>query len=102
MNEILEVVKERDIHVVLSENAKEFLADKGYDPLYGARQVRRTIRKYIEDPIAEELLKGRFHDGSHILVKRNKEKLVFLEMEKTKKEGKQLRKPKEVNPQKSA
>ena len=105
MNEILEVVKERDIHVVLSENAKEFLADKGYDPLYGARQVRRTIRKYIEDPIAEELLKGRFHDGSHIIVKRNKEKLVFLEMEKTKKEEKQLRKPrkpKEVNPQKSA
>ena len=79
MEEMLEVVKERDIEVGLTPKAKEFLADKGFDPLYGARQVKRTLRKYIEDPMAEEILKGKFSDGSHILVRFRGDELEFVE-----------------------
>jgi len=88
MDEMLEELKERHIAVTLSTSAKEFLVNKGYDPLYGARQVKRTIRKYIEDPIAEDLLKGRFQDGSHIFVRRKDDALKFVEKEKTTKDVK--------------
>ena len=49
-------------------DAKEFLADKGFDPNYGARPLRRALQNFIEDPLAEEILKGRFPEGSTILV----------------------------------
>jgi ATP-dependent Clp protease ATP-binding subunit ClpC len=57
----------------LTAEAKEFLTDKGFDPAYGARPLRRAIQKYLEDPIAEELLKGAFLPGTRILVKVNTE-----------------------------
>jgi ATP-dependent Clp protease ATP-binding subunit ClpC len=57
----------------LTQEAKEFLADKGYDPAYGARPLRRAVQKYLEDPIAEELLKGMFVVGTVIRVKVNDE-----------------------------
>lgn len=102
MEELLEGMKERNIRVSLSDKAKEFLADKGYDPVYGARQVKRTLRKYIEDPIAEELLRDRFHDNSQIQVRCKKDELEFVEMEKTKRpDKKSVDKPKQVDPQKS-
>ena len=53
----------------LTAEASEFLAEKGYDPSYGARPLRRAIQKYLEDPIAEELLKGIFVEGSAVRVK---------------------------------
>ncbi len=82
MEDMLESIKERQIQVSLSPNAKKFLADKGFDPVFGARQVKRILRKYIEDPIAEEILKSKFHDGSHILVRLRGDDLEFVEMEK--------------------
>ncbi|MCJ7813502.1 AAA family ATPase, partial [bacterium] len=100
MEEMLTGVEERDIHITLSASAKEFIADKGYDPVYGARQVKRTLRKYIEDPIAEELLKERFHDGSHILVNCKEDSLEFEETEKINNQKKKIDKQKEVDPQK--
>ena len=60
------------INIELSKAAKEFLADRGYDPAYGARPLRRAIQKYLEDPIAEELLKGKFPGGTVLQVKVNK------------------------------
>ncbi len=57
----------------LTAEASEFLAEKGYDPAYGARPLRRAIQKYLEDPIAEELLKGVFVEGSAVRVKVNSE-----------------------------
>jgi ATP-dependent Clp protease ATP-binding subunit ClpC len=98
--EMLETAEERDIQMTLSSSAKEFLADKGFDPLYGARQVKRTLRKYIEDPIAESLLKNEFKDGSHILVRRKGEDLEFVDKNQTEiDENKRLDKPKKVNPE---
>jgi ATP-dependent Clp protease ATP-binding subunit ClpC len=57
----------------LTAEASEFLADKGFDPAYGARPLRRAIQKYLEDPIAEELLKGVFVEGSAVRVRVNGE-----------------------------
>jgi len=53
--------------VELTETAKDFLAEKGYDPQYGARPLSRAIQKYLEDPVAEEILKGDLKDGDVIL-----------------------------------
>ena len=53
--------------VELTEKAKDFLAEKGYDPQYGARPLNRAIQKYLEDPVAEEILKGEVNQGDVIL-----------------------------------
>ncbi|WP_018620680.1 ATP-dependent Clp protease ATP-binding subunit [Spirosoma luteum] len=52
--------------VELTEKAKDFLAEKGYDPQYGARPLSRAIQRYLEDPVAEEILKGELKDGDVI------------------------------------
>lgn len=62
------------ITIELTKQAKEFLADKGYDPAFGARPLRRALQRYLEDPIAEELLKGKYPDGTKIHVNVNKKK----------------------------
>ncbi len=54
-------------HVELSEKAKDFLAEKGYDPQFGARPLNRAIQKYLEDPVAEEILKGEIPEGGTIV-----------------------------------
>ncbi|MCU0354561.1 MAG: AAA family ATPase, partial [Cytophagales bacterium] len=53
--------------IELTEKAKDFLAEKGYDPQYGARPLNRAIQRYLEDPVAEEILKGDFAEGDTIL-----------------------------------
>jgi ATP-dependent Clp protease ATP-binding subunit ClpC len=54
-------------HVELTEKAKDFLAEKGYDQQFGARPLNRAIQKYLEDPVAEEILKGEVAEGGTIL-----------------------------------
>ena len=72
------------ISIELTQGAKDFLADKGYDPMFGARPLRRAVMKYIEDPLAEEILKGTFIQGSVVRTKLNKEKeeLYFIDAAK--------------------
>lgn len=53
--------------VELTEKAKDFLSEKGYDPQYGARPLNRAIQRYLEDPVAEEILKGELKEGDVIL-----------------------------------
>ena len=81
LEDIKESLRLKDMDISLSAKAKEWLADKGFDPLLGARQIKRTIQKYIEDPLAEELLKSKFVEGSHIVVKVKGEDLEFVEKE---------------------
>ena len=57
------------MHFALDDTAKNFLVEKGFDQKYGARPLRRAIQKYVEDPIAEEILRGSFKDGSKINAK---------------------------------
>eukprot|EP01132_Coremiostelium_polycephalum_P015328 gene15328-18528_t len=59
--------------VKLTERAKDFIADKGFDINFGARPLKRAIQKYLEDPIAEEILKGEIHDGDVLEIDYDKE-----------------------------
>ncbi len=54
-------------NIELTDKAKDFLAEKGYDPQYGARPLNRAIQKYLEDPVAEEILKGDVHNGDTLM-----------------------------------
>ena len=67
----------RNIELKINKSAKEFLLKKGYDKAYGARQLRRTVEKYLEDPLAEEILKGDITNNSLVSVTASKEKLLF-------------------------
>ncbi len=68
-------VKEIDIH--LDQTAHEFLIEKGYDPAYGARPMRRAVERFLEDPLAEELLRGNIKAGDVVMVNAAGGKLVF-------------------------
>jgi ATP-dependent Clp protease ATP-binding subunit ClpC len=65
------------IKVLLDPSAVEFLIDKGYDPTYGARPMRRAVEKFLEDPLAEELLRGNIKAGNTLNVYAAVEKLEF-------------------------
>ncbi|MFQ5707491.1 MAG: ATP-dependent Clp protease ATP-binding subunit [bacterium] len=84
IQEMLDKVQDREIDIELTKGAKEYIAEHGFDPVYGARPLKRTIQKLVEDPIAEEILKGRFSDGSSILVKKKGDKLEFTEVARKK------------------
>jgi ATP-dependent Clp protease ATP-binding subunit ClpC len=70
-------VKAKEVHIELEESAKEFLIEKGYDPTYGARPMRRAVERYLEDPFAEELLRGNVKAGDTVHVSAVDGKLVF-------------------------
>jgi ATP-dependent Clp protease ATP-binding subunit ClpC len=66
------------ITIEFDKSAKEFLSEKGYDPKFGARPLRRAVQKYVEDVVSEEVLKGKFKEGSKVLVKHIEgDELVF-------------------------
>jgi ATP-dependent Clp protease ATP-binding subunit ClpC len=77
INKVLERLKTKNIQLQLDEKAKDFLVEKGYDPQYGARPMRRSVERFLEDPLAEEILKGNLHEGEPIQVTTDKDKLVF-------------------------
>ncbi len=62
------LLAERKITLSLDDAAKAWLADKGYDPAYGARPLKRVIQRYVQDPLAERILAGEIHDGATVAV----------------------------------
>ena len=68
MERIYEQLKNSDLEILLSDEAKEFLSSEGYDREFGARPLRRAIQRLLEDPLSEELLKGIYKAGSTIIV----------------------------------
>jgi ATP-dependent Clp protease ATP-binding subunit ClpC len=70
-------LKAKKIQLELDPKAKDFLVEKGYDPTYGARPMRRAVERYLEDPLAEEILRGKFQEGTPINVTVEGDKLVF-------------------------
>ncbi|MBN2425728.1 MAG: ATP-dependent Clp protease ATP-binding subunit [Calditrichaceae bacterium] len=83
LDELVLKLNERNISFTLSDGAKKYIAEQGFDPLYGARPLKRAIQKFIEDPIADDLLKGNFSEGSVIQIKmKNKTELAFTEIER--------------------
>jgi len=72
-----QLLAERKITLELDDEARAFLADKGYDPAYGARPLKRAVQKYVQDPLAEQILQGSFPDGSTIKAYAGSDRLNF-------------------------
>jgi ATP-dependent Clp protease ATP-binding subunit ClpC len=76
-DKVVERLRHKNIKLELDDKAKDFLVEKGYDPQYGARPMRRAVERFLEDPLAEEILRGSLQPGEPIRVTSDKEKLVF-------------------------
>jgi ATP-dependent Clp protease ATP-binding subunit ClpC len=74
---VIERVRGKDITVQLDRGAIEFLINKGYDPIYGARPMRRAVEKFLEDPLAEEFLRGNIKPGDTLEVHAAGEQLAL-------------------------
>ncbi len=74
VKEVQERLKEKNIEMKLSEDAKGFLIDKGFDKIFGARPLKRTIQRFLENPLAEEILAGSFREGAKIKITCAKDK----------------------------
>jgi ATP-dependent Clp protease ATP-binding subunit ClpB len=77
LQRLLKLLEDRKIAVKLEPAAREWLADKGYDPAYGARPLKRVIQRYVQDPLAEMILAGDVHDGSTVKISAGKSGLAF-------------------------
>jgi ATP-dependent Clp protease ATP-binding subunit ClpB len=77
MERLARLLENRKIVVALDPSAREWLAEKGWDPAYGARPLKRVIQKSIQDPLAEMILAGRVKDGDRVVISANARGLVF-------------------------
>ena len=77
VQKVMDRLKAKNIRIELDEAAKNFLVEKGYDPLYGARPMRRAVERYLEDPLAEEILRGHLHGNDPVRVSVEGDKLTF-------------------------
>ncbi|WP_349956391.1 ATP-dependent chaperone ClpB [Rhizobium sp. ZPR3] len=77
LERLLKLLSERKITLELDEDARHWLANKGYDPVYGARPLKRVIQKYVQDPLAEQILSGQIPDGSVVKVTSGSDRLLF-------------------------
>jgi ATP-dependent Clp protease ATP-binding subunit ClpB len=71
------LLAERGLHLEISDPAREYLAEVGYDPNFGARPLKRAIQRELQDPLALSILSGEFRDGDTILVERGPQGLIF-------------------------
>jgi len=71
------LLEERKITITLDAKARDWLANKGYDPAYGARPLKRVIQKSVQDPLAELLLSGRIKDGETVKISAGRDGLIF-------------------------
>ncbi len=77
MRHLMNRLADQDIKLTLKEGARTFLAEKGYDPVYGARPLKRAIQRYVENPLSMEILKGNIKPGDKILAKKGRDELDF-------------------------
>ena len=77
MEEVEKRLKEQSIDISLDQSAKDFLIEKGFDPVFGARPLKRTIQRYLEDPMAEEIIAKRFTKDKPVNVSAENGRLVF-------------------------
>ena len=77
MKRLLSLLSERKIRIDLAPDARAWLADKGYDPVYGARPLKRVIQKHLQDPLAEQILSGQVLDGSEVVIEAGSDRLLI-------------------------
>ena len=78
---LMKRLEERKIKVELTERAKEFLVQEGYDPIYGARPLKRAIQRRVLDPLALRVLEGEFAEGDRVIVDVGRDGLTFAKQE---------------------
>ncbi|HEY6476906.1 MAG TPA: ATP-dependent chaperone ClpB [Polyangia bacterium] len=74
LGRLRKLLRDRDLDIELSSEARNFLADQGYDPQYGARPLKRALVRYVQDPLARKLLAGDLHPGDTVLVGRGNDR----------------------------
>ncbi len=74
---LTKLLEDRKIELELTDGAREWLGRVGYDPAYGARPLKRAVQKYLQDPLADEILAGRVHDGSRVKVDEGDGRLII-------------------------
>lgn len=79
MSKLSTRLRHKDIELELEESARDLLIRKGYDPVYGARPMRRTVEQMVQDPLAEEILRGHIRPGERVKVGVDKESLIFYQ-----------------------
>lgn len=79
LTELNKQLIEKGLTIEITHDAKEWLARKGYDPAYGARPLRRVIQQYIEDPLSDDMLKGKYQESSVIEIGLQDDHLIFIE-----------------------
>ena len=77
VNELLQNIKQRDITLDIEEAVYQKLAHDGFDPVYGARPLRREIERQLENPLSMKLIKGECTDGSHLHIKIENNQITF-------------------------
>jgi ATP-dependent Clp protease ATP-binding subunit ClpB len=77
MTRLAKLLEDRKITIELEPTAREWLADKGWDPAYGARPLKRVIQKSVQDPLAEMILSGQIKDGEKVVISAGKQGLTF-------------------------
>jgi ATP-dependent Clp protease ATP-binding subunit ClpB len=77
INRLKKRLQNRNITISLDKKAQTYLADKGYDPIYGARPLKRVIQKEIENKLAEEILQGKILDGSSVTISSKNNEIIF-------------------------
>jgi len=85
IKKVVQRLEKKDINLVLDEKARDLLVEKGHDPEYGARPMRRAVERFMEDPLAEEILRGKLVEGRPINVSADEEKLTFSQKSATEK-----------------
>ncbi|MDX9703058.1 MAG: ATP-dependent Clp protease ATP-binding subunit [Candidatus Auribacterota bacterium] len=77
LGKVIERLAAKNVHLVVDKKAKEFLCQKGHDPKFGARPLKRAIEKFVEDPLSEEILRGNIIKGQTVKVQVVKDNLKF-------------------------
>src|SRR5262249_41437664 len=77
MARLARVLEDRKITIVREPPARDCIADKGYDPTYGARPLKRVIQKSVQDPLSELILSGGIKDGERVVISAGKQGLTF-------------------------
>jgi ATP-dependent Clp protease ATP-binding subunit ClpB len=77
MRRLAKLLEDRKITIALEPGARDWLAEKGWDPAYGARPLKRVIQKSLQDPLAEMILSGRIKDGDHVAISAGKQGITF-------------------------
>ena len=87
IKEVEQRLKEQNMKIELTKEAKDFLIDKGFDKSFGARPLKRTIQRFLENPLAEEIIKGSFKSGSKVIVTAKVDHLEFEQADNLTKHG---------------